>query len=817
MAANLQRIRAKLGRREPLSGSDLRSLDPLHESPLCSAGDRSRESSSGSRFLLDYLDRSLLDGRVGSEALRDNGPRLVRYVGMVQDMLDPEYYEACDSQGRSAHFGDFYEVGHSNNTGGDEEDPAWSSGFHSGGGSLAVRIPLVVVPIPFASEWLRRGVIGEQKCGHDHQMQMQMQMPRGGTPTVVSPMPSHRGDRKRDRAGDHDHCENGTNAESSRSRPADARAKREQEIRTASTTITSPNRGASESTTDWWPAGTCGTTEDQCPVLAKICYDQLESARPNRSCSRATATEEDAATNREQQQQQQQHQHQQHQHQHQQHQHRPLMLNDVVSMVGVLSIHPFDADFSGQKHSDNGFDLDDFAYASTPVPPPSRLPRLHVLSYRRLELDDLARTAIRRLKPNRGVVDGTLTGDLRGECDAEMHPDGYNNSNSDSDSDNNSDSDSDEDSEVEWSGFPGEEPLSSSSSPSSSSSIIPPALVSLLQDGPWRSTASEPSWIRALWMCLLSGADRKRPDREEGLAPEIIRAGPSDRALGCVSLRLTTPDGASAKALYEKLTDTILPGLCPVVAAVDLGDWKTTLGPNPTSFFPRKDETGRLNPCPLQLPKGSVVVIHCPPSCAPRNNDAHRPGVRKDGARTNVEEETILAGIHELVQHHRIPYRFEGGVKIPFDADYRIILVTTQTQEFPCTLSAVTGGGSSAMMTDDPSPPLPPVPATQSTTTPELREILINGRSTIGNHVQLSPALLEQAQKDFLDRRRRCHESLSASSPLPGEDDFHRWLTLTKLETRHRRSRGTNTTGMEPSVKDWELALKLDDEIRNVV
>eukprot|EP00536_Pseudo-nitzschia_multiseries_P002931 jgi/Psemu1/301683/fgenesh1_kg.41_\ len=189
------------------------------------------------------------------------------------------------------------------------------------------------------------------------------------------------------------------------------------------------------------------------------------------------------------------------------------------------------------------------------------------------------------------------------------------------------------------------------------------------------------------------------------------------------------------------------------------------------------------------------------------------------GGDNREEEESVLAAIHELVQHHRVPYRFEGGVRIPFEADYRIILVTTQTRAFPCTLSAVTGSVcSSAMVTDD-EPSLPPAKGSAG---PELRELLVNGRSAMRNHcsLQFSTPLLERAQKDFLKRRRRYYESPeSESSTLPGEDDFHRWLTLTKLETKNRRSRGVDPGegGGEPSVQDWEAALQLDDELRQTV
>ena len=205
---------------------------------------------------------------------------------------------------------------------------------------------------------------------------------------------------------------------------------------------------------------------------------------------------------------------------------------------------------------------------------------------------------------------------------------------------------------------------------------------------------------------------------------------------------------------------------------------------------------------------------------------------------------------------------------IPFEADYRIIVVTTQTtQELPCTLSVLTGTGSSTT-------PMTTASTSISTSIPtlkrELREMLVKGRSLSSSSsncsnkknnnnndcLKFSSALLERAQRDFLERRRRWHDESNSSSSsttlLPGEDDFHRWLNLTKLQTKSRCSRGsggyfrwTNNdsdetmlveeeTGQnyvdypppsyynaqsvwEPTVDDWKAALQLDDDIRSMV
>jgi hypothetical protein len=104
-----------------------------------------------------------------------------------------------------------------------------------------------------------------------------------------------------------------------------------------------------------------------------------------------------------------------------------------------------------------------------------------------------------------------------------------------------------------------------------------------------------------------------------------------------------------------------------------------------------------------------------------------------------------------------------------------------------------------------------------------LREMLCLARyhmnsTTSKLDIKLSASLMERAQEDFMSRRRDAYESKqqkqasghSCSTPLPGEDDFHRWLTMTKIQAKHRLSWEANDA-MEATVEDWEIALKLDD------
>jgi hypothetical protein len=853
MNAILQTIRQKLSRGENLSINDLRSLEPLHYNVMTyDDGSNNNDDDDGNSNInngIEYLDRSLLlhnDQQAAAAAVDDKDtttctrlqPRLVRYVGMVQDMLDPEYYESSDKYGRSTHFVDHCDLLNNNNNNNNNnedngEDNENDNGNHK---CWAERIPLVVVPIPFASKWLM------SSCS-DNKERLRANTNKS-VAVVVSPV-SRAGDRKRGRDDDDDDDDNDQNKNEDSTMKEDNDDNIGEDKNTNSSTTTTadhhqrPNNKktmtytsekedninnlttTTTTTTDWWPAGTFGTSIDQCPVLAKICYDQL------------------LLLSSKQQQQKQ----------------RPLKLNDVVSLVGVLSMNPWEADFSAQSCSTTraaddgicgiGIEIDD--NHDYYVPPPSRLPRLHVLSYKQFDLDDLAKQAIgvanKKKSRNNNNNNNNMLMDGDDDDDDEIFTTNSNNNNRNNDDDNNeqrSCSMEEEESETKI--------IDGGGGGGRSSIPVTERTSSLLALDPLSSSLSSTAlWTRAVYLILLSDAERQQQQQQqqqqnnpggdddvETLPATMVRVGPAERALGCVSLRLSTPDVTSSKALFRQLAEDILPEICTVVAVVDLTATTMMNNNNDFSLFPRKDNQGRLKPCPLQLPRGSVLLIHYPLSTNKKN----------EKNQDDAQRETIL---RELVQHHRLPYQFEGGVVIPFEADYRIIVVTTQTQELPCTLSVLTTTGIGSSSTSSATTTGTGTETETIPSKPELREILMKGR--LGNRStgndglkKFSSSFLQRAQKDFLERRQQFHQT--SSSTLPGEDDFHRWLSLTRLHTKSRRSidglfpnggeammveeiEGPSLSSSsaplpseeywEPTVEDWEAALKLDDDIRDMV
>jgi hypothetical protein len=151
--------------------------------------------------------------------------------------------------------------------------------------------------------------------------------------------------------------------------------------------------------------------------------------------------------------------------------------------------------------------------------------------------------------------------------------------------------------------------------------------------------------------------------------------------------------------------------------------------------------------------------------------------------------------VQELTQGHKLPYRFDGGIKIPFEADLRVIVLATNVSKklLACTLQVHC----------DYRAPAQPLTVT---TLPAVRDVLTSvrgkGQTLCPNpNIALSAKVLERAQQDFIERRATAR---NANMPAVTERDFHRWLTLTRLQARSRQVKTTE-------VEDWKLALALDD------
>jgi hypothetical protein len=620
-------LTTKIAEGSEITGEDLRAADALL---------KNNDSS------VPALDRSFL------ERWSTNQPQLVRYFGMVQDMLEPEYY-VSSLDGKSTHFRDVpVDVDCYSNS--QEEENAFNPS------NLAERTPHMVVPLPFASEWFLESKVYSTTNNHPANDSTITKIPE--SPEVA--MATTTKNRKRDRDGvDDDHNDDDDEMDAACATAAKPRTEDGMECEEDQ----EPRPQGQE--LDWWPSGCMGSAPGQCPVLAKLYYDQISDSGEN--------------------------------------QQRRLRLNDLVELVGILSMDPWEADFSQNN--------DDF-FGTTPPPPPSRLPRLHVLSYQISDLDTLARR--HDATKEEGEEDSVVV-------DHE------------------------------------EQPSTTMSSPHGPTNSMPLADIC-------HSMVKDPILADALCMTLLSKAQREQPDAQ------MQRAG--QHAIGCLSLQISTH---ASKQVFQQL-HALLREVCPVVATVDLSKSTTTT----TTEGPSKLQ-GRLGPTTWQLPRGATVLIHVGggggggDSCSPANRE-------------------LLEG---LLGQHSIPYSFDGGMKVPFDADFRIVVVSSScssaTAKLPCSMHL-------SLAQDLEGPLLLSSSYSSGGVLSQFRSSLAECRiiQTVGFS---DPAILERAQQDFLAQRQTARKM--AASVIPQEEDFHRWLTLTRLQARSRRR--TSAT-----IPDWERALELD-------
>jgi hypothetical protein len=166
------------------------------------------------------------------------------------------------------------------------------------------------------------------------------------------------------------------------------------------------------------------------------------------------------------------------------------------------------------------------------------------------------------------------------------------------------------------------------------------------------------------------------------------------------------------------------------------------------------------------------------------------------GKMTAQHAETLQA-LQQMTSSHQVPYTFDGGISIPFEADVRVVVISTALTHklLPCTLQVrctpnnLTSAAAGKLLEHE-------VLALRHHLAVARRDV-----TQVGSNVRLPRQLLDRAQADFLERRNVGRQQ---QQTLVGEHDFHRWLTLTRLNARGRHA-------SEADVQDWQRALELDD------
>jgi hypothetical protein len=708
----IDRITCQIAKGVEVTPYDVQALANVAfaDSPSSSSSTMLMEDCSATtKVSIPLLDRKYLQD---DHIERVGRVKLVRYVGMVQDMLETEYYVSTDRSGKATHYRDVANGVMSE----EEEDFMMGSSL---GERLAERTPLVVVPIPFASQWLvdllkkqKRGVDAADSTLADSDIMIENEAPeedrrcskkRSRDTEMPEPLLSKRRI---------EHIGNNISANTSTTSPYGSE-------RVPSSNSCGPcTDQETSSSTDWWPSGCMGSDVDQCPVLAKVYYDRVSN-------------QDSAPTT------------------------RKLRLNDLVELVGL------------------GGDC-------TVLPPPSQLPRLHVLCYNLLDLDQLGKSLLRK---------------TRDHCE-----------------------------EME------EENEEQPSLTLSEGTDYRRQAIQMLASEP--ALCNNTVVAEATLLTLLSMAQRRsNPSTDEHFLPswDFAMAPTESATIGCASLDIQLPSELASRQFFLRF-QSVLHDLCPVVAGFDIT--REALNNGRLLQTPSKDSQGRLVPSLLQLPKGATVVLNI--------------GHMSEGALSPQGQET-LAALQSLVQHHVVPYAFGStAMKYNFEADYRVIVVSvangekenwnrpggsrlaTRSKLLKCALQVQLGQDemTSLNATDGEDSNDEDSTSTRSRRK-RIREFLSARRYVVeddtcqslpggSNNISLSHTVLKVAQEEFIKRRSNgTNKTVFDNVPSVGEDDLHRWLTLTRLQARSRNnatgSNGTANSRQAAITQDWERALALDD------
>ena len=660
------------------------------------------------------MDREYL--RTGASS-SSSSPSIVRFLGFVQDQQDPEYYQ-IKVQGRNTKYRDYvYNGDHGDQEGATDPGAAFEQMLMAGDMELAERQPLLVVPLPFTSEWFRQGLSGQNAKEDNAGDEAMTQEEIGSANSNKRPRDEEEGQETTASSNMQIEASGNDAAEAEETVTSPARNRAKNDAKSPDCVASTPNA------LDWWPAGTMGSDESQIAVLAKVYYDDDEAEGDR------------------------------------------LRLNDLVEMVGVVHFDPMEAEFGSQpkqqKDSKEGGSCDNAGCSGMladelggfddmtlldrcALPPPSLLPRLHVLCHNRVDLDAAARKVVLE---GRAMDEDASSGDTDDRI------------------------------------------------------FAIDALAHHLFEG--KREAGE-----ALLLTLLSMAERESSPNSSPGRPITT---PDGHTLGCASLNIAVPTASACQSLKARL-DATLPQIIPVVASADLSLGALAGGGSPSASVegmaitsPTKTSEGRLAPSLMQLPKGAALLIN--------QGSLGEGRVDEHGHRT-------LVALSGLTKNHTVPYRFDGLMDYQFEGDYRVIVVSQGSRK--SSQGANTGGEkllgcTMEMKLSSPEYEADSNHALPADTAARVRSYIANCRArgvenNTGN-IGLSRAILTQAEKDFIDRRVANRSSNNNTAEI-GEEEFHRWLNVTRLQARSRGVDPTSTSGTEACLGDWEAALTLDNKMK---
>jgi len=262
---------------------------------------------------------------------------------------------------------------------------------------------------------------------------------------------------------------------------------------------------------------------------------------------------------------------------------------------------------------------------------------------------------------------------------------------------------------------------------------------------------------------------------------------PDGATLGCASLQLIVPTVEAGHWVRTRLIH-MLKMIMPVVACIDVTEHSLESPKESYLSIPEKIGT-RLGPTSIQLPKGSCMIVD---EC-------------KLDAEIRSQGYSSLTALSRIARDHCVGYNFHG-IPFDFETDYVVIVISKEDDEEDMgdddnvTFSGCTLRYRLTQLGDR----LSSLPVVSDLVASRIRSYMRLCRKR--DAISLSDQdLLSKAQNDFINRR---NVRTTDTKPPVDEEDFHRWLTMTRLFARsHFKTAATS--------EDWESSLRLDAAIKN--
>jgi hypothetical protein len=259
---------------------------------------------------------------------------------------------------------------------------------------------------------------------------------------------------------------------------------------------------------------------------------------------------------------------------------------------------------------------------------------------------------------------------------------------------------------------------------------------------------------------------------------------PHSKRVGCAMLRWIVRDVHQRDALLRALPApyTIMHSHEVVMTTMTVDDEQML---TPQMLTPRRDpNTGRLRHSPLQLPAGALLVLDL--------TDIAGPGAAVNtaaaGATTSIG---LNSAVRNVLATHRLDYCFDGGVKIPFEADYRILVITTPHLHCNDFLPP------DSTFTIEAPPPSDLFGSQQS----QGRLVVTTGLPRLSERVELPGSLLESVVQAY------AAFSSTTTGQKKSEDLLHRWLIATRSIARYH---GHSTA----TLADFAMACRVEDQLQ---